>query len=191
MYYLINNFVLVLLLILSMHYDVKERKIPNILTFPVILWAFLSSIFFNGVSGVIFSTTGFLVGMTVFFIPFAAGGMGAGDVKLMGAIGSLMGWAFVLKSALFTGVVGGIIAVGYSIYSGVFFSMLKSTVGIIMRPLTRIIYYSTGNTTILKINSYFEKIDHESEKKYIPYGLAIGIGTIMVLSGKFNGIFPV
>lgn len=187
---IINNIILIILLGLSIFFDVKKRKIPNFLTFPVIIWALTTSTIFNGLSGLLFSIFGFLAGMLVFLIPYAMGGMGAGDVKLMGAIGSLMGWRFILKTALLTGIVGGLLAFGYLVYSGRLLQVLKSIAAVLLKPILRFIYLRTDNKKMFKIYSYFNQEDNNSDKIYLPYGLAIGIGAILVMSGKFKGIFP-
>ncbi|MBW8308903.1 MAG: prepilin peptidase, partial [Candidatus Paracaedibacteraceae bacterium] len=79
----INKLVLLSILLLSVKSDVTCRKIPNKLTFPVILWGLVSAGIFSGFNGILFSLGGFLVGLALFLIPFSMGGMGAGDVKLM------------------------------------------------------------------------------------------------------------
>ncbi|WJV30892.1 A24 family peptidase [Rossellomorea sp. AcN35-11] len=48
-----------------------------------------------------------MVGAGTLLLPFLLGGMGAGDVKLMGAIGALMGSAFTLKAFVVISVIGG------------------------------------------------------------------------------------
>jgi len=87
-----NKLLLIVLLVFSVRSDIEERRIPNKTTLPVILWGFASAGIFSGFNGILFSLGGFLVGLAVFLIPFSMGGMGAGDVKLMAAVGSLMGW---------------------------------------------------------------------------------------------------
>jgi prepilin peptidase CpaA len=52
-----------------------------------------------------------MVGVAVFFVPFALRGLGAGDVKLLGAIGAWIGPAAVVWTALYTGIVGGVLCV--------------------------------------------------------------------------------
>ncbi|MDQ7790273.1 MAG: A24 family peptidase [Clostridia bacterium] len=86
------------------------NKIPNWLTLPAITAGFICNGFINGPEGVVYSLQGLLLGVAIFVIPFAMGGIGGGDVKLMGAIGALKGWAFTLEAALLTAVWGGVIA---------------------------------------------------------------------------------
>ncbi|MFK4998209.1 prepilin peptidase [Bacillus sp. N9] len=58
-----------------------------------------------------FSGKGFLVGFALLLIPYLLGGMGAGDVKLMAAIGALMGTTFVLYSFVYIALIGGFISI--------------------------------------------------------------------------------
>ena len=50
----------------------------------------------------------------------SSGKMGAGDVKLMGAVGSILGPAGVFNAFLFTAIVGGIYAIIILLYKGRF-----------------------------------------------------------------------
>jgi prepilin peptidase CpaA len=54
---------------------------------------------------------GFLVGLVLMLPGHALGATGAGDVKLMAAIGSLVGPVVVVKAFLFTAIAGGVLAV--------------------------------------------------------------------------------
>ncbi len=55
-------------------------------------------------------------GFGVFLIFYLLGGMGGGDLKLMGGLGSLLGPGRLLEAALWTAGVGGLIAAGYLAY---------------------------------------------------------------------------
>ena len=59
-----------------------------------------------------------LAGLAIFFLPFVMGGMGAGDVKLMGAIGALMGWRSSVLTAFYSALVGGAMVIVYLLYTG-------------------------------------------------------------------------
>jgi len=72
--------------------DYKKQKIPNYLTFPTVITALIYHFFLNGMNGVGFSLGGMFAGIALLIIPYAMGGMGAGDVKLLGAIGSFVGY---------------------------------------------------------------------------------------------------
>jgi len=92
--------------------DYKKQKIPNYLTFPTVITALIYHFFLNGMNGVGFSLGGMFAGIALLIIPYAMGGMGAGDVKLLGAIGSFVGYISVVYVFLFTAIFGGIYAIG-------------------------------------------------------------------------------
>ncbi|MEI2664713.1 A24 family peptidase [Rossellomorea sp. LJF3] len=95
---------------ISLITDIKNRKILNIVTFPTILFGLLFHSITQGWDGFFFSGAGLLVGIGTLLIPFLLGGMGAGDVKLMGAVGALMGSAFTLKAFVVVALIGGLIS---------------------------------------------------------------------------------
>ena len=59
---------------------------------------------------VLFSLFGLVLGTALFIIPYLMGGMGAGDIKLMGAVGAITGPKGVLLTALFSSIIGGVYA---------------------------------------------------------------------------------
>jgi prepilin peptidase CpaA len=183
-----NTVILIFLLIFSVYFDLKERRIPNTLTVPVILWAILSFTLDNGFNGFIFSFSGLILGFAVFFIPFIIGGMGAGDVKLMAAIGSLTGWVFTLKSTLLIGISGGLIVILYTIYKGELLEVLRNIIGLAIKPIVSFLYRMTGNQKILKVYEQIIVKETMIFKTYIPYGVAIAIGTFMMLIVNYKGI---
>ena len=75
--------------------------------------------------GLLQGILGMFAGLAIFFLPFAMGGMGAGDVKLMGAIGALMGWKFSVMTALYSAIVGGVMVLIYLLYTGKLRDTLK------------------------------------------------------------------
>ena len=86
------------------------KLIPNILTFPAMLTGLIYYTLTNGGEGLLFSLGGLATGLAVLLILFLMGAMGAGDAKLMGAIGALSGTHAVVNAALFTMVSGGVYA---------------------------------------------------------------------------------
>ena len=92
-------------------YDLKYRKIPNILTLSTIVAGMVCHSWFSGLEGLLFSLGGTFLGMGLLIAFYLMGKMGAGDVKLMGAVGSILGPAGVFNAFLFTAIVGGIYAI--------------------------------------------------------------------------------
>ena len=91
--------------------DYKKQKIPNYLTFPTVLIALIYHFYLSGLNGLLFSILGMFTGIALLIIPYIMGGMGAGDVKLLGAIGSFVGYKSVVFVFLFTALFGGLYAI--------------------------------------------------------------------------------
>ncbi|MFH5836645.1 prepilin peptidase [Proteiniclasticum sp. C24MP] len=173
--------VLVLLLLFSVYYDWTQKKIPNRITMPTILIGVIWSTLNSGLDGFLFSVLGFLIGFAVFLIPYFYGGIGAGDVKLMAAIGSLMGWRVVLASGLATSIAGGVLVIIYIIAKGNSINIIINTIGILIKPLLELFYMISGKDWFLEKQIYFVKSKTEKENEYIPYAIAIAAGTLSVL----------
>lgn len=89
--------------------DLKWRRVPNFLTLgaAIVAVVYHSS---GGLASTGWSLLGWVTGVAVFFPVFALRGMGAGDVKLLGALGAWLGPVPVLWIALYTSIAGGVIA---------------------------------------------------------------------------------
>ncbi len=92
-------------------FDVRTRRIPNVLTFGAALAGLSFHTLTGGMSGFLSSVAGAGVGFALFFPLFALGGMGAGDVKLMAALGAWLGPAGAAWTALYAAIAGGVMAV--------------------------------------------------------------------------------
>ena len=90
--------------------DVRTRRIPNILTFGSTGAALLYALWMNGLHGLALSAGGWATGIAVFLPMFLLRGMGAGAVKLLGAVGSWLGPGAVLYAALYSALAGGVLA---------------------------------------------------------------------------------
>jgi prepilin peptidase CpaA len=91
--------------------DLQRAKIPNWLTLPTILTGFATHSFVNGLPGLFYSLQGLGIGFAFFFILYCLGGLGAGDVKLMAAVGTLIGPSGVISALIAIGLVSGACAV--------------------------------------------------------------------------------
>jgi prepilin peptidase CpaA len=90
--------------------DIRKRKIYNALTLPAMALGIVISGIGDGVSGALSAVAGLLLGAALFALPVALLGRGAGDLKLLAALGALGGPIFVIWCALLTGVAGGLMA---------------------------------------------------------------------------------
>ena len=82
---------LVMLLVAAALSDISTRLIPNLLVGTGMVLALGSHFALSGVAGLVFSLKGLALGMVLLIIPFFMGGIGAGDVKLLGMVGAFLG----------------------------------------------------------------------------------------------------
>lgn len=101
-------------------WDVRTRRIPQALTLGGAAAGVVFHLVTGGLGGLGSGLAGFGVGLAVFLIPFALGGLGAGDVKLMAALGAWLGPGAALWLAVYTAISGAILALGYSLLTGYF-----------------------------------------------------------------------
>ena len=98
--------------------DMDRRRIPNWLTAIGVLAGFFLNVFLYGQAGLKNAALGLGFALLIYFPLFVVRGMGAGDVKLMAAVGSLAGPGNWLRIFILTALLGGIIAVIVILYRG-------------------------------------------------------------------------
>jgi len=99
-------------------HDVRERRIPNSVTGPAILAALTLHMICGGWAAVGDSTLAGIIAGSIFLLFYLAGGMGAGDVKLMTAIGCFVGLSPLRLIVISTVVAGAVFAVAVGICNG-------------------------------------------------------------------------
>jgi prepilin peptidase CpaA len=103
---------------LACAFDLRTRRIPNWLTFGAAGAALVFHCVTGGVSGVVQGVGGWATGAALLLPPYALGGMGAGDVKLVGALGAWLGPGDTFWLAMYTGIAGGVMALAVSVSHG-------------------------------------------------------------------------
>ena len=188
------DYVLLALLAIAVYFDLTQKKIPNFLTFPAVLLGLAIYSVSGGLGGLVSGLAGLGVGIALFFIPFALGGMGGGDVKLMGAIGALKGVEFILYTALFTALAGGILALGYLLFSGQLFTLLKKVyfkgAGYVFQKLYFHLRKPYFNHLTVHYSSRLEEMQLQFKRKTLPYGVAIAIGALIVMGNEALQFLP-
>ncbi len=112
--------------------DFRSRRIPNVLTFGASAAAFVFWAVSGGVTGAAFSVAGWIAGCLLFLPWFLLRGMGAGDVKLLAALGAWVGPPTVLWVALYAAVAGGVFAVAVTLVTGYLGTMVRNVWGLLM-----------------------------------------------------------
>ncbi len=166
------NLFLSAVLLIAVIYDIRFQKIPNLLTYPTMFVAIAYHTMMNGLAGLLFSLEGLGLGIAVLIVFYLMGGMGAGDVKLMGAVGGLLGPKGVFDAFLFTAIIGGI----YSIVILAIHGYLKETAKRLLISLKTFIF----------IKEFIYVTREENKKKpKLCYGVAIALGTLCSVSKRF------
>jgi len=88
-------------------------RIPNRITGPAMLLGLATNGLLGGWHGMAMSLTGLTLATVILIGPFALGGIGAGDVKMMAAVGAFVGPNLVLSSLIAGLILGGVFAVYY------------------------------------------------------------------------------
>jgi prepilin peptidase CpaA len=106
---------LLIFLSAAVYGDSRTRRIPNRLTVPVMIAGLAAHTATQGLPGLRFAAAGLAAGLGLLLLPYIMGGMGAGDVKMLAAVGALKGAMFVFSSFLCAAVVGGVIGLALAL----------------------------------------------------------------------------
>ncbi|WP_165250973.1 A24 family peptidase [Paludisphaera soli] len=98
--------------------DLWKFKVYNALTFPVLLAGLAASAWFNGWGGLATSGLGALTGFGLLVAFFVMGGVGAGDVKLLTALGAWLGPALTVQVFLASAIAAGVYSLALTYLSG-------------------------------------------------------------------------
>lgn len=111
--------------------DVRERRIPNLVTGPAIVAGLILHAISGGWRGLGDSALAGLIAGGIFLIFFLAGGMGAGDVKLMTAVGCFGGLSALPVVAISTAIAGAVFALAIGIYNRRLRETLRNVVALL------------------------------------------------------------
>lgn len=147
-----------ILLAFACYGEIKARRISNYLTIPAILLGLGAAWITDGASGLADSFYGLALAGGV-FLPFClVGVVGGGDMKLIAAVGAIVGFPLVLRVLTATCVAGGLLAVGIMAWHGILLSTLADAFRILVGMQRR------GKGL--------------RNPPMVPYGLAIAAGTL-------------
>jgi prepilin peptidase CpaA len=161
--------ILLLILVCAAIIDILQHRIPNLLSLGGIVVGISLRTWMSGVSGMLHALGGFAIGTGIFLPFYLLHGMGAGDVKLMGAVGTFLGPKLALLATGLSLGAGGILAIIILISRGGF------------KPL------ATRYLATIKCLFVTGKLNHippapgEVATLKFPYASAIGIGTLGAL----------
>jgi prepilin peptidase CpaA len=160
--------------------DWKTRRVPNWLTVSLALVGVIYSTYMYGLIGTMGSFAGASTGLVLLLYPFAMGWMGGGDVKLLVAIGALLGARAVIWVALYGAVAGGIGALVLVVYrmaqAGVLLAQVRLSLVAIWLGLAQL----SAHTWQKKPKQTLPATRAALREKF-PYAFALAAGTVIAL----------
>lgn len=108
--------------------DLRTRKIPNYLTLGAALAGLLYNLAVSGLSGLMSGILGLFLGFGFLILPYILGGMGAGDVKALAALGAWLGPFGTLCLFCYMAIAGGVMSLGVLIWRGLLWQNLLNVV---------------------------------------------------------------
>jgi prepilin peptidase CpaA len=161
----IFQFFLIPLAALVIYHDVRYRRIPNAFVLATLISGLTLNFALGGINGGLNSIGGCLLAFILMFMLHVFGAMGAGDVKLFAAIGSVIGAQLVLPTFVVVVLLGGLLALVTVLRSGVFGTTMH-----------RVLQIFVGLLPGWQMPKFSVPADR---RLTIPYGVAITIGAII------------
>jgi prepilin peptidase CpaA len=158
--------------IIISYYDVRYRRIPNACVLAGFFGGLLLNSWQRGWQGLQESLLGCALAFgLMFLVRLYSGATGPGDIKWFAAIGAIIGWQTVLPTFLIVLVTGAVLA---------FLNTLRlGTVRVTLERVALILYGFLPGQQIPRFPIPADR------KKALPYGVAIGIGSLLALLWQF------
>ena len=154
------------LAIFVIYYDVRYRRIPNVLVLATLVAGISINTVFNGLQGTLSSVEGFALAFFPMLLMHIFGAMGAGDVKLFGAVGAVLGVSLVPLAFVVVVMLGAVLAIYTMLRAGTVFSTLHGVLRIFVGILP---------------GWEMPRFAMAPDRRHtIPYGVAIMLGSLMV-----------
>jgi prepilin peptidase CpaA len=114
--------------------DLRTRRIPNVVT--ALMAAAGIALAVTGASGLSLAAVGagVALGLCLMMPGHLLGATGAGDVKLMGAVGALLGPGLIVRAFLFTALAGGVLALLVAARRGRLATTIRGTAHLVAQP---------------------------------------------------------
>jgi len=162
--------------------DLARGKVFNWLTYPAIavglaLGAAAGAAEGSAWDGLSDRVLGFGFGFGVMFAAYLLGGMGGGDVKLMGAVGALVGWNGVAEYAALHAVFYSFLAAAAT---GLILIVWRGQVRTVLRKLALAV-------RILPLRGATLEEAAGPETFRVPFGFAVCLGTFWFLAEAYLG----
>jgi prepilin peptidase CpaA len=155
--------------------DLRSRRIPNLLTFSAFCLAVVIRTALQGWIGFGIALSGAVLAMGLLLLLHAGKGIGMGDLKLAGAVGAFVGPIVAVVAMFASAIAGGILAIAWMLRPGGMLAPVASTF-LIGLPFVK------GKKTKEQSEEILEDCQLSSKSEHLPYGLAIGVGSVVTLA---------
>jgi prepilin peptidase CpaA len=152
--------------VLATWWDVRERRIPNRLSGIALVFAFLAAVLSGGI-GLSAAGLGFLLGGTLFLVPFVLGAVGAGDVKFAAVAGAWLGPHIGVHALLLGTVLGLFVALSMAAVAG--------RAGDALSGAARLVYLLASSLSLAHLPPPDE---HSARVAPIPYAAPLAAGVL-------------
>ncbi len=149
------------------YFDVRYRRIPNLFVLATLASGLFINFAAGGAGGLATSAGGCLMAFVLMLVLHVFGAMGAGDVKLFAAIGSVVGTALVPSTFVVVLLTGGVLAV---------YTMLRSR--LFAETMLKVMHIFAGLLPGWRMPRFAVPADR---RHTIPYGVAITFGSLISL----------
>lgn len=147
--------------------DLRSRRIPNPLTFPAVAFGLVFNGLRGGWEGLLLSVSGLLLAPCILTLLHGGNGPGKGDIKLVAALGAILGPSMGATLVLVSAVVGGFLAAFWIIGPWFAFSFRQ--------------FFHRLTPLSPREDAGQDQDDRPSVLGRVPYGVAISIGTLLTL----------
>jgi prepilin peptidase CpaA len=149
--------------------DTRTRRIPNVLSAGAMLAGIGLNAAYFGMSGLGASLGGLLAATAILLPTFAVGGIGAGDVKMMGGVGALLGTQLALAGLGLGMIFGGVIMLVHLARRGRLQEKLGST------------WAMVASAALARSVEPLRAPAADPNAVALPYSVPLGMGTLVVL----------
>jgi prepilin peptidase CpaA len=161
--------------------DVRSFRIPNYITFPLLIAGILFHTFAASGRGAPFALLGGAVGFACLFVFYVMGGVGAGDVKLTAAAGAWLGPIGILLLFLFAAIFLGLYSVAMTWWQGTLLTNMLKVRLMIKQGMTIAKYLGQDERVE-------EVVKHDDRRKrLVPFAVMVFAGVTTLVLFKFLG----
>ena len=148
--------------------DLRTRRIPNYLTLGGAAAGLGYQLGAHGWPGLAGSLAGLVLGFSLLLLPYLKGGMGAGDVKALAAMGAWLGLVRTFHLFIYMGLSGGLLILVVLWWRG------------LLRTALRQVWTQLVNLLLCPPQRWSLPVLNSPQGRTVPYGVALALGMTLL-----------